>query len=160
MLVFGKKIAYWRERLGGIVLGILISIPVFFVNPQISDWKDFVKEIPSLGMCAFGFLLTFLGIILQGQSQTIEWMKSRDTLFKRFVAFNKRIVILSIIISIYSYFLAFFNFEWILHTWCYLNLFWDCVQKIMIALFLTLAIWFLYDLLYFIKIFYLLIKKA
>ena len=153
-------IAYRKEQYGGVALGILISTPIFFVNPEISTWKEFIKEIPGLGMCAFGFLLTFLGIILQGQSQTIEWMKSRGTLFDRFIAFNKRIVILSIILSVYSYFLAFFNFDWLICNLSCMDLLWGCAQKIMIALFLALAIWFLCDVLYFIKIFYLLIKKG
>lgn len=159
MHFFGKKIAYWKEQYGGVALGIFISIPVFFVNSEISAWRDFVKEIPTLGMCAFGFLLTFLGLILQGQSQTIEWMKGRGKLFDRFIAFNKRVVVLSIILSIYSYFIAFFNFEWLICNLHCVDLFWVYTQKIMIVIFLTLAIWFLCDVLHFIKIFYLLIKK-
>ncbi len=159
MFLFGKKIAFWKERYGGMTLGIFISIPIFFTDTNISAWKDFIKEIPALGMCAFGFLLTFLGIILQGYSQTIEWMKSRTILFDRFIFFNKRIVILSIILSVYSYFLAFFKFEWLISNLQYLELLWKYAQKTMIAIFLILAVWFLHDVLYFIKVFYLLLKK-
>ena len=159
MLIFGKKIAYWKEKYGGIAIGILFSIPIFFVNSEISTWRDFIKEIPSLGMCAFGFLLTFLGIILQGQSKTIEWIKSREVLFDRFIIFNKRIVILSVILSVYSYFLAFFNFAWFIETFHFISSYFGYMQKLMITFFIMLATWFLYDIIYFIKIFYLLIKK-
>lgn len=159
MLIFGKKIAYWKEQLGGIVLGLILSVLVFLLNPELSKWKEFIKEIPNIGMCTFGFLLTFLGIILQGGSDTIEWMKSREALFKRFIYFNKRIVILSIALSVYAYFLAFFNFEWIRD--CFVNCIclYEIILEVLISIFILLSVWFLYDTMYFIKIFYLLIKK-
>ena len=159
MLIFGKKIAYWKEKLGGIILGIILSVFVFLISPELSKWKEFIKEIPNVGMCTFGFLLTFLGIILQGGSKTIEWMKSRETLFQRFIDFNRRIVILSIVISVYAYFLAFFNFEWIKE--CFVNCIclYEIILRILISTFAFLSVWFLYDTMYFIKIFYLLIKK-
>ena len=159
MLIFGKKVAYWREKSGGIMLGFVLSVFVFLINPELSKWKEFIKEIPNIGMCTFGFLLTFLGIILQGGSKTIEWMKSRETLFQRFIDFNRRIVILSIVISVYAYFLAFFNFEWIREYFIDFMCIYHIIRKLLISLFVLLSVWFLYDVMYFIKIFYLLIKK-
>lgn len=159
MLIFGKKPAYWKEQLGGIALGLIFSVLVLLSNPELSNWKEFIKEIPTIGMWTFGFLLTFLGIILQGRSKTIEWMKSREILFQRFISFNKRIVILSITLSVYAYFLAFFNFEWIgVYFTNYIYLY-EMILQILISIFVFLAVWFLYDIMYFIKIFYLLIKK-
>ena len=159
MLIFGKKVAYWKEQSGGIILGFILSVFVFLINPELPKWKEFIKEIPNIGMCTFGFLLTFLGIILQGGSKTIEWMKSRETLFQRFIDFNRRIVILSIVISVYAYFLAFFNFEWIREYFIDFMCIYHIIRKLLISLFVLLSVWFLYDVMYFIKIFYLLIKK-
>jgi hypothetical protein len=155
----GKTFAYWKEKIGGIILGFILSVFLFLLNPELSEWKEFIKEIPNIGMCTFGFLLTFLGIILQGGSDTIEWMKSREALFQRFISFNKRIVILSIILSVYAYFVAFFNFEWIQDCLVHYVCLYETILKLLISIFMLISIWFLYDVMYFIKIFYLLIKK-
>jgi hypothetical protein len=159
MLVFGKKFAYWKERYRGILLGFICSILVFLIKPELPIWKDFIKEIPDIGMCTFGFLLTFLGIILQGGSKTIEWMKSKEILFKRFISFNKRIVILSVILSLYAYFLSYFNFEWLQKIFIHFLCLFRLMQELLIPLFVLLSVWFLCDVMCFIKIFYLLIKK-
>ncbi|MDR1562796.1 MAG: hypothetical protein LBS54_06925 [Dysgonamonadaceae bacterium] len=153
-----KTFAYWKEQYGGIFTGIVCAVFVFWIKPELSNWKDFIQEIPNIGMCIFGFLLTFLGIILQGGSKTIEWMKSRETLFQRFISFNKRVVILSIVLSVYAYFLGYFNFE------CLSNIFknYSCALSILIRLLISvfsfLFIWLLIDILKFTKIFYSLIK--
>ena len=159
MFIFGKKPAYWKEQLGGMILGFIFFALVFLSNPELSKWKVFIKEIPNIGMCTFGFLLTFLGIILQGGSKTIEWMKSREILFQRFISFNKRIVILSIVLSVYAYFLAYFNFEWIGECFVNCTCLFEIITKTLISVFALFSVWFLYDTMYFIKIFYLLIKK-
>jgi hypothetical protein len=158
MRIFGKTFAYWKEYLGGAFLGIIFSVFIFWINPELSKWKDFIQEIPNIGMCVFGFLLTFLGIILQGGSKTIEWMKSKNILFHRFVSFNKRVVILSFILSIYAYFLGYFNFEWFQKS-LNCSYFFEILQKFLISSFTFLFVWLLIDTVQFIKIFYLLIKK-
>ncbi|MDR3245554.1 MAG: hypothetical protein LBT50_03885 [Prevotellaceae bacterium] len=156
-----KTFAYWKEKYSGIFAGIAFSAFIYWINPELSKWKGFIQEIPNIGMCIFGFLLTFLGIILQGESKTIEWMKSREILFQRFIAFNKRVVILSIVLSVYAYFLGYFNFEWlagmgILQKYpCILSIF----IRFLISAFFLLFVWLLIDILIFTKIFYLLIKK-
>ena len=112
-------------------------------------------------MCTLGFLLTLLSIILQGNSSTIEWMKSRKMLFDRFIQYNKHIVIRSFIISIYAYILRFFNFQWLIHE---LNLETNQIihhiRRLLISVFGGSITWFVIDTFQFIGIFYLLIKKA
>jgi len=160
MNILGKTDAFWKEKYNGPFIGILFSIFIYWTNPELSKWKDFIKEIPNVGMWAFGFLLTFLGIILQGGSSTIEWMKSREVLFQRFISFNKRVVILSVVLSVYAYFLGYFNFEWVqelLQKWDY---FLEIIQKLLISMLAFLFVWFISDIMLFIKIFYLLIKKT
>jgi hypothetical protein len=154
-----KTFAYWKEQCGGIFAGIVCAVFVFLINSKLPNWKDFIREIPGIGMCIFGFLLTFLGIILQGGSKTVEWMKSRKILFSRFIAFNKRVVILSIIVSVYAYFLGYFNFD------CLTGVFKNYPRtlsffiRLLISAFSLLLVWLLIDILKFTKIFYLLIKK-
>jgi len=160
MRIFGKTYSYWKEIIGGIVVGIIISlILIFFFSPKLSEWKDFMKGIPSLCITVFGFLLTLLSIILQGNSPTINWMRSRKKTFNRFVDYNKRIILLSFIISIYSYILGFFNFKYHIEQLplsdCIVNL----LQKIVISIFFGLLVWFVIDTLHFIKVFYALIKE-
>jgi hypothetical protein len=153
-----KTFAYWKERYMGLFLGVICAVFVLWIDPELPNWKDFIQEIPNISMCIFGFLLTFLGIILQGNSQTIEWMKSRKILFQRFIAFNKRVVVLSFAVSLYSYFLGYFNLEWLMNI-----LYYPCVlpisSRFLISGFSLLFVWLLIDILIFTKIFYLLIEK-
>lgn len=106
-----RTISYYREKYGGIVLGIIALCVVWLINPNLNKCVDMMKEIPTIGMCTFGFLLTFLSIILQGNSDIILWMKSRKMLFNRFVLFNKRIVIIALLLSALSYFIGYFDFN-------------------------------------------------
>ena len=159
MKILGKTYSYWKESIGGIIIGFISSILIFFLSPKLSDWIDFMKGIPALCITIFGFLLTLLGIILQGNSPTINWMRSRKETFNRFVDYNKRIVLLSFIISIYSYILGFFNFKYYVEQLplsdCIVNL----GEKIVISIFFGLLVWFVIDTLHFIKVFYALIKE-
>ena len=159
MQIFGKTLAYWREKYSGFIVGIIFSAVIYWINPELSKWKDFIQEIPNIGMCIFGFLLTFLGIILQGGSKTIEWMKSREILFQRFISFNKRVVVLSIVLSVYAYFLGYFNFEWFENLLKKDSCFFEIFIRLLISAFSFLFVWLLIDILRFTKIFYLLIKK-
>jgi len=159
MLIFRKTVDYWKKEIGGLIWATLFSVIVFLTNPEFPKWKEFIKEIPNIGMCTFGFLLTFLGIILQGGSKTIEWMKSREKLFEQFILLNRRVVVLSIVLSVYAYFLAYFNFEWAKGLFTYHICLYLSIQNIMISIFTFISVWFLHDTMRFIKIFYLLIKK-
>ena len=89
MQVFGKTISYWYEKYGGTLYGCLVFILfLFIIKPEFYSYKELIQEFPSIGMCAFGFMLTFLGIILQGDSSTIKYMKSRKTLYDKFIFYN------------------------------------------------------------------------
>jgi len=157
MKIFGKTLSYWKESIGGWLCGIIICVIIYFINPQYSNWKEFIKIFPTIGMCAFGFLLTLLSIILQGNNSTIEWMKSRTKLFSRFILYNKRIVILSFLLSLFSYFLGYFNFQWIKDYTCQqLNNF---AERLLIGIFAGMLTCFIIDTIHFINVFYILIKE-
>lgn len=158
-MIFGKKIAYWIEIGGGIILGLVMAIITFSINPSYNNWKGFIQEFPTIGMCAFGFLLTLLSIIIQGNSPNIERMKSRTNLFNRFILFNKRIVMLSLISSLYSYLLGYLNFNWIIDGIHVDECFVLFAEKFLLSLFTFLFIWFIVDVIHFIRLFYVLIKE-
>ena len=93
MRVFGKTISYWHEKYGGTLYGVLaFKLFLVVIKPEYYSYKELIQEFPSIGMCAFGFMLTFLGIILQGDSSTIQYMKSRQVLYDKFIAYNKIIL--------------------------------------------------------------------
>ncbi len=159
--VYGKTLSYWKELYFGPFLGFILAIVLINLEHSFSEWVTLIKEFPALGMCAFGFLLTFLSIILQGNNETIVWMKSRKILFEKFVSFNKRIVMLSLILTLYSYILCYAHFKWII------DLIMSCPPEFrhwlkvsLISIFGGLMIWFFIDTFTFINIFYHLIKKS
>lgn len=158
MRIFGKTLSYWWEKVGGLLLGIVTFIIIWFINPNFSNWKPFILEFPAIGMCAFGFLLTFLGIILQGNSETINWMMSREKLYNRFISFNKRIVVISFVLSLYSYIIGYTNFQNIRALFSPQLV--QIVKNISIGIFCGLLAWFIIDTLQFTRLFYVLIRKT
>ena len=158
MKIFGKTISYWWEKIGGLLAGIVVCCIIGAIHPTFSHWKPFIIEFPTIGMCAFGFLLTFLGIILQGNSETIKWMMSRDKLYNRFIDFNKRIVIISFVLSLYSYLIGYADFQTIKSLLSPQLV--QIAKTILIGVFCGLLVWFVIDTFQFTKLFYVLIRKT
>lgn len=158
MKIYGKTISYWLEKIGGLLAGVMVFCIIWTINPTFSNWKPFIVEFPTIGMCAFGFLLTFLGIILQGNSDTIKWMMSRDKIYNRFIAFNKRIVIISFILSLYSYFIGYADFQ-IVRNLLSPQLV-QIAKTFFISAFCGLLVWFIIDTVQFTRLFYVLIRKT
>lgn len=156
MRVFGKTTSYWLEKYGGTLCGGFVFILFLtIIKPEYYSYKELIQEFPSIGMCAFGFMLTFLGIILQGDSSTIKYMKSRSVLYDKFIAYNKIVVILSLIISIYSYILGYAKIAIDISS---VITYYSYFKDIFIALFWGLATKLLIDICIFVRLFYLLLK--
>ena len=156
MRVFGKTMSYWHEKYGGTLYGFLVFILFLVViKPEYYSYKKLIQEFPSIGMCAFGFMLTFLGIILQGDSSTIQHMKSRQILYDKFIAYNRIVVILSLIISIYSYVIGYMGIN---STISSVIPYYSYFKDVFVALFWGLATKLLVDTYIFVKLFYLLLK--
>ena len=156
MRVFGKTISYWHEKYGRTLYGVLAFILFLVViKPEYYSYKELIQEFPSIGMCAFGFMLTFLGIILQGDSSTIQYMKSRQVLYDKFIAYNKIVVILSLIISIYSYIIGYMEINTTISS---AIPYYSYFKNVLVALFWGLATKLLVDTYIFVKLFYLLLK--
>lgn len=156
MRIFGKTSDYIWEKFGGLTVGIIVCCIIFTVNPVFLSWKPIIIEFPSIGMCAFGFLLTLLGLILQGDSETIKWMKSQTDIYNSFIDFNKRIVFISFILSFYSYLIGYCDFSSIFA--CLNPKLSQIISNIGIGLFCGLMVWFIIDVIQFIRLFYVLIR--
>lgn len=156
MRVFGRTVSYWHEKYGGTLYGVLAFILFLVViKPEYYSYKELIQEFPSIGMCAFGFMLTFLGIILQGDSSTIQYMKSRQALYDKFIAYNKIVVILSLIISIYSYTIGYMEINTTISS---AIPYYSYFKNVLVALFWGLTTKLLVDTYIFVKLFYLLLK--
>ena len=89
---------------------------------------------------------------------TIKWMMSRDKLYNRFIAFNKRIVIISFILSLFSYLIGYADFQTIKSMLSPQIV--QIVKTVIIGIFCGLLAWFVVDTFQFTRLFYVLIRKT
>lgn len=150
-----------KESYTGIFIGVLVAVIIFFVNPSFKDCVDIIRALPQLSTCVFGFLLTLLGIILQGNGPIIERMRKASDIYNRFIDFNKRIVILSFVISVVALIAGYINYDWfrnffikICEPSCVL------IRRSFIAILSFGVVWLVVDLMTFVKLFYMLIKES
>lgn len=143
---------WYKEKYGGLCLGGLLLLLTFIIQFKLTHLIVLIKEFPSIGMCTFGFLLTLLGIIIQSNTETINHLKKRTTLYNRFINFNKKTVKISFILSVFSYILGYSE---LLQTCIESNRY---IELSFVGCWIGLFAWFLWDSIYFIKSFYLLIN--
>lgn len=86
------------------LLGVLVSY-IFFKYEIVnySDCKEFIKQFATIGTCAFGFLLTLFGLIIQSNSDVITEFRKRKIPYRRFIFYNRKVVFVSLLLTIYSY---------------------------------------------------------
>lgn len=144
----------------GLILGCVVALIVFLFGPN-WDFTEAIRAIPQITTCIFGFLLTLLGIILQGNSPIISMMCKEVKIYNRFISFNKRIVILSFVLTISAFVAGYLDFSWLSRGLLqdYPTI-WTGVKKKVIALLALGMVWLIIDLMTFIKLFYMLIKQA
>lgn len=155
-MIFGKTLSYWGEKIGGEIAGAIVFCVILLINPIFSHWRPFIVGFPPIGVSAFGFLLTFLSIILQGNSKTIERMMNRDKLYNKFIDFNKRIVIISLILSLYSYAIGYSDLQIIYDLFSSEMV--RIIENVLIGTFCGLFVWFVIDTFHFTRLFYILIR--
>ena len=154
-----KTFKFYKEKHGGIFVGLVIAVIIFISNPNIHMWKDFFRDFLQIGIFIFGFLLTLLGIILQGNSKTIKWMVSNEELYKRFINFHKRIILMSISLTFLSLFLSHFNFTWLFSYLVKYDCCFNIVIRLLITFFMFLFSWLIHDIFIFLKYFICLSSK-
>lgn len=146
----GKLIEKW----GSACLSIIIFFIMFkFIRPEYENYKGLIDSCLSISTNIFGFLLALLGIILQGNSSTIEAMRRRNILYKRFIKLNKKVVIVSLIIMLYCVCLKFNENYYFKKEFEFLNI-------IFVSVFFSICSVLFSETIYFIIIFYLLLKNT
>ena len=132
-----------------IIVSLLFAYLLYYYNiATYCNSVEFIKQFTTIGTCAFGFLLTMFSLIIQGNNNTVNRMKKRGKPFARFIDFNRKVVILSIITTLYAYCIGYLKLQSL--NVDYLN--------ISTAIFYFLLIWFVIELFYFLIIFYLLVE--
>lgn len=149
-----------RENWMGLILGCVVALIVFLFGPN-WDFTEAIRAIPQITTCIFGFLLTLLGVILQGNSPIISMMRNEVKIYDRFIGFNKRIVILSFVLTILAFVAGYLDFSWLncglLQDYPTI---WTGIKKMVIALLALGMVWLIVDLMTFIKLFYMLVKQT
>ncbi len=152
------SLAKLKENYKGVFFGLVAAIIIVKVNPNYGSCLSFIKELPQLTSCIFGFLLALLGIILQGDSPTIKDMKSRPVMYNRFINYNKKVVYLSLILSVVTLVIGYIDYDYI--DGLFISQY-SCVKmivkKIIISSITFGIVWLFVDLLTFLRLFYLLI---
>ena len=119
-----------------------------------------IEEYAGWAAFVIGFMLTFIAIILQSSNNTIDYMKSQETLFKCFVDYNKRVVFVSAILTMYSYLMSSFCMPVDCIDWTIWGITIQRLVKIAaISLFWGLLLKLCVDAFFFLRSFYILLRK-
>lgn len=149
-----------KENYLGVLLGLVVAAIVIWLNPKYSSCISFIKAIPQLTSCIFGFLLALLGIILQGDSPTITAIKSRTTVYNRFIRYNKKVVYLSLILSVLTLVIGYVDYSfvdgWLAKKSICMS---ESAKKVVLSSISFGIVWLFVDLMIFLRIFYLLITS-
>lgn len=140
------------EKYVPLLLGVLVSY-IFFEHEIVSysDCKEFIKQFTTIGTCTFGFLLTLFGLIIQSNSDVIKEIRKRKIPYRRFILYNRKVVFISLLLTIYSYIIGYLDWGKLLPNY-------NIISSIMTSIFLGGLSWFLIETIYFLTIFYILIQ--
>lgn len=140
------------EKYVPLLLGIWVSY-IFFKHEIVSysNCKEFIKQFTTIGTCAFGFLLTLFGLIIQSNSDVITEIRKRKIPYKRFIFYNRKVVFISLSLTIYSYIVGYLDWNNLLPNH-------DMIPIIMVSIFFGGFCCFLIEIIYFLIIFYILIQ--
>lgn len=140
------------EKYVPLLLGVLVGY-IFFEHEIVSysDCKEFIKQFTTIGTCTFGFLLTLFGLIIQSNSDVIKEIRKRKIPYRRFILYNRKVVFISLLLTIYSYVIGYLDWGKLLPNY-------NIISSIMTSIFLGGLSWFLIETIYFLTIFYILIQ--
>lgn len=142
-----KLIENWLPPIIGVVISYLIyKCDVITYNGSI----EFIKQFTTIGTCTFGFLLTLFGLIIQSNSDVITEIRQRRIPYRRFIFYNRKVVFISLLLTIYSYIIGYLNIDRIISC--------DIILHIATSIFFGAFVWFMIETIYFLLIFYILIQ--
>lgn len=148
-----KTISWFLEKWGGGIIGFIVGAIFFLKCPLtglLNSVETFVSKISDVSFIIFGFLLAFIGLILNSKKKIIKAFGSK-LFFDRTIDFNIRVIVLSAITGIYGLFL------WIIFQ-SNLNVN-SRIQELLVDLLIWVLVWLIWDIVYFIRIFFSLIKN-
>lgn len=148
-----KSISWYIEKLAGPILGIVVCF-LFFKYLRLTilfnDVNVFISKISDISFIIFGFLLAFIGLILNSKEKIIQAFDSKKV-FNKTIDLNFRIIVLSAICGIYGLVV------WIIfQSTIIINV---TIEELLIDILVFFLIWLVYDLIYFIRVFFTLIKN-
>ena len=148
------------ENCLGIACGTACAIGAWLLNPSYADSIDLIKALPTLTTCIFGFLLTLLGIILQGDGPIIQKMRGATKIYNRFISYNKKVVFISFVLTLLALVAGYVSYDWLHNLIASINPnLTIVVRRIAISALTFGSIWLVVDLTIFVRLFYLLIKQ-
>ena len=139
-----KNASYYIEQYFGFFLGFFAGSLTYFKGFVSWGINNILPE-KSVDICfiLFGFLLTVLALIVQGDNQTLKRLRSFEG-YGRIIRFNRMVVILSTILGLYSLLICTILEDNLPTT----------TNHILFSTFLFLWLWLLWDFGVFIKVFY------
>lgn len=155
-----KSLGRITEEYSGWVAFAIGFVVSCFISPEKYHYSELIKDFPPIGLGIFGFMLTFIAIILQSSNNTIDYMKSQKELFKYFIDYNKRVVYISAILTLYAYLKSSFYIPVDSIDWgiCEISIR-QIIKIASISLFWGLLLKLCVDTFFFIKTFYILLRK-
>ena len=153
MKTFGRIM---EERGGWFAFALAFAVS-FLISPMHYNYTALIQGFPAIGLGVFGFMLTFVAIILQSDNETIAYMKSKKDLFALFVGYNKRVVTTAAFLTAYTYVYPSITFPDIV-TDCSIDIK-EIALRLSMSVYWALLMKLAVDMYYFIRSFYILLKK-
>lgn len=140
------------EQYGPISLGVIVGFLYYKYGYLIhhEDSIELIKQFTTIGTCSFGFLLTMFSLMIQSNSDVIKDMRKRQIPYNRFIKYNRNIVFLSFILTIYSYIIGYINILKIFTS--------HIIIDLLISIFYATFTCFIIYTIYFLVLFYILIQ--
>ena len=135
---------------------IAIHVGIFFVPIGYYDYRDVISSTPEVSISVFGILLAFMGIILQGQNDTIKSILANDNNYKSFMSYGSRVEWNSALLTVYSLVITRIH----LSSFCpeFLFVYIPYIKQIAVALYWAMITKLVIDVYYYIRLFRLLFK--
>lgn len=146
------------EKYGGLTLSAILTVGLCKLHPTYEGSLTAIRNLPTITTCIFGFLLTLFGIIIQGNGTLIKKMKNTNVVFSRYLSFTKRIIIISLGLSVFAFVLGSINPSWLTIQFENSPKLGIIIKDISMKVLVFFCFWLIIDLFYFIYLFFLLIQ--